>query len=274
MRRGALSQSFDDEKASRVEGGEIETRRQTAESYRNRGPNSYYEGEVIRQEEEAQSLENWKNQWYEAHQQIKEQLTADEYRAAKRSTINAHFTSPRIVAGMWDIAQKLGFKGGNVLEPGMGIGHFFGLMPENLQDRSKLLGVELDSYTAKIAKALYPEADIQNSGFQTADIADNSIDLAISNVPFANVRVNDKALEAMGGPVENLHDYFFGKTWTKLKPGGIQIFITSAFTMDKGNPEIRQWLADRADLVAAYRLPNDAFKANAGTDVVTANRSR
>jgi len=266
---GALSQAFDDDKADRVELGEIETRRATAERQRTYGDNDYNRSQIEMQLSEAQKLENWKNQWFETHQELKSLLTEDEYRAAKRSTINAHFTSPQIVAAMWDIAQWLGFKGGNVLEPGAGIGHFFGLMPEAIADRSRLFGVELDSYTAKILKALYPEADIQNTGFQKADIADNSIDLAISNVPFANVPVADKALEAMGGPVANLHDYFFGKTLTKLKPGGTMIFITSAFTMDKGNPEIRKWLAERADLVAAYRLPNNAFKDNAGTDVVT-----
>lgn len=271
---GALSQAFDDDKAARVEKGEIETRRDTAARNRNdaqrySSSSSYYLGQAEMQEEEAQKLENWKKQWNEAYLQIRDTLTDQEYRAAKRSTINAHFTSPEYIGAMWDIAEWLGFKGGNVLEPGAGIGHFFGIMPENLADRSNLFGVELDSYTAKILAILYPEADIQNTGFQTADIADNSIDLGISNVPFANVPVVDKALEAMGGPVENLHDYFFGKALTKLKPGGVQIFITSAFTMDKGNPQIRQWLAERADLVAAFRLPNDAFKENAGTDVVT-----
>jgi len=266
---GALSQAFDDDKADRVENGEIETRRRTAERTRSYGDSDYYRSEAESQLAAAQSLENWKNQWGEAHAELKSLLNEEEYRAAKRSTINAHYTSPQIIASMWDIAKWMGFKGGNVLEPGAGIGHFFGLMPEEIADRSKLFGVELDSYTSKILKALYPEADIQNIGFQKADIADNSIDLAISNVPFANIPVADKALEAMGGPVSNLHDYFFGKALTKLKPGGVQIFITSAFTMDKGNPEIRKWLSERADLVAAYRLPNDAFKDNAGTDVVT-----
>lgn len=267
---GALSQVFDDEKAAQVERGEIERLRRDAERYRGYvASNSYYETMVKDFEEQAQSLENWKSKWYEAHKEVRTLLSDQEYRDARRSTINAHFTSPEIVAGMWDIIEWMGFKGGNILEPGAGIGHFFGLMPEKIADRSKLFGVELDAYTSKILKALYPEADIQNTGFQTADIADNSIDLAISNVPFANIPVRDPALEAMGGPTGNLHDYFFGKSLTKLKPGGIQVFITSAFTMDKGNPEIRKWLAERADLVAAYRLPNDAFRENAGTDVVT-----
>ena len=270
---GSLSQAFDDDKAGRVTRGEIETRRETARKYRERADyghsTEFYLGEAERQEADAQRLENWKNQWFEAHQQIKSLLSDSEYRTAQRSTINAHYTSPEIIGAMWDMAEWLGFKGGNILEPGAGTGNFFGLMPESIADRSKMFGVELDAYTSKITKALYPEVDMQNTGFQTADIADNSIDLAISNVPFANVPVNDAALEAMGGPVSNLHDYFFGKAITKLKPGGIQMFITSAFTMDKGNPEIRKWLSERADLVAAYRLPNDAFKANAGTDVVT-----
>lgn len=266
---GALSQSFDDEKAGQVERGEIQRLRDQATQYEGYGENAYYTATAERNKKQAQSLENWKNQWGEAHSEIKSLLSDAEYNTAKRSTINAHYTSAEIVAGMWDAVKALGFEGGNVLEPGAGIGHFFGLMPSEVADKSKLFGVELDKYTSKILKALYPEADIQNTGFQTADIADNSIDLAISNVPFANVAVNDPALEAMGGPVSNLHDYFFGKTLTKLKPGGVMAFITSAFTMDKGNPEIRKWLAERADLVAAYRLPNDAFKDNAGTDVVT-----
>lgn len=266
---GALSQSFDDAKAEQVANGKIEEFRAEATQYEGYGANAYYEATVERNRKQAQSLENWKNQWGEAHNEIKSLLSESEYNTAKRSTINAHYTSAEIVAGMWDAVKELGFEGGNVLEPGAGIGHFFGLMPSEIADKSKLFGVELDKYTSKILKALYPEADIQNAGFQTADIADNSIDLAISNVPFANVAVNDPALEAMGGPVSNLHDYFFGKTLTKLKPGGVMAFITSAFTMDKGNPEIRKWLAERADLVAAYRLPNDAFKDNAGTDVVT-----
>jgi RNA polymerase sigma factor (sigma-70 family) len=266
---GALSQVFDEDRANQIERGEIEQLRNQAAKYRSYGNDEYYANIVKDYEDRAQALENWKSKWFEAHKEVKALLSDQEYRDARRSTINAHYTSPEIVAGMWDIVKWMGFKGGNILEPGAGIGHFFGLMPEDIADRSKLFGVELDAYTAKILKALYPEADIQNTGFQTADLADNSIDLAISNVPFANVPVKDPALEAMGGPVGNLHDYFFGKTLTKLKPGGMQVFITSAFTMDKGNPEIRKWLSERADLVAAYRLPNDAFRENAGTDVVT-----
>jgi|GEM_PF-1269087 len=266
---GALSQVFDDDRAGQIERGEIEQLRNQAAKYRSYGNDEYYANIVKDYEDRAQALENWKSKWFEAHKEVKALLSDQEYRDARRSTINAHYTSPEIVAGMWDIVKWMGFKGGNILEPGAGIGHFFGLMPEDIADRSKLFGVELDAYTSKTLKALYPEADIQNTGFQTADLADNSIDLAISNVPFANVPVKDPALEAMGGPVGNLHDYFFGKTLTKLKPGGMQVFITSAFTMDKGNPEIRKWLAERADLIAAYRLPNDAFRENAGTDVVT-----
>ena len=271
---GAMPQIFDDAKAQDIARGEIETRRDTAERARREArarPYSadYYTAEAENQEKAAQELENWKSQWGALHDEVRELLSDQEYKDAKRSVINAHYTSPRIIAGMWDIVGQLGFRGGNVLEPGMGIGHFFGLIPEEMADRSKLFGVELDSLSSRIARMLYPEADIQHSGFQTADIADNSMDLAISNVPFANVPVVDRALEAMGGPVENLHDYFFGKALTKLKPGGVMAFITSAFTMDKGNQEIRKWLSERADLIAAYRLPNDAFQENAGTQVVT-----
>jgi len=265
---GALSQAFDDDKATLVERGEIERHRHRAENFRAHN-DPYYTDLAASEDEDATRLENWKKQWLSAHTDLNELLSPEEYRAAKHSTINAHFTSPEIIGSMWDIMKWLGFKGGNVLEPGAGIGHFFGLMPEEIADRSKMFGVELDSYTAKILSALYPEADIQNIGYQKSDIADNSIDLAISNVPFANIPIADKALAAMGGPVGSLHDYYFGKTLMKLKPGGMMAFITSAFTMDKGNPEVRKWLAERADLVTAYRLPNNAFKDNAGTDVVT-----
>jgi N12 class adenine-specific DNA methylase len=266
---GALSQAFDDEKARRISGGEIEQRRQTAEVYRGYGESEYYKNVVRQAEEEIAKLENWQSKWGDFHRQLRETLTDEEYRRAQRSTINAHYTAPEVISAMWDMASRLGFRGGNVLEPAAGIGHFVGLMPQELADFVKFHAVELDEISGRITRLLYPEADVQITGFQTADIADGSIDLAISNVPFANVPVTDKAIEAMGGPLDNLHDYFFGKTLTKLRPGGIAMFITSSFTMDKGNGANRRWLAERADLVAAFRLPNDAFKANAGTDVVT-----
>lgn len=266
---GALSQAFDDDKADRIGRGEIATRKQTAETYRGYGESAYYQGVVQQAEDEIRKLESWQDKWGDFHKQLKESLTPEEYRRAQRSTINAHYTAPDVISAMWDMAVRLGFKGGNVLEPAAGVGHFIGLMPPELADRTKAHAVELDDLSGRITRLLYPEADVQVTGFQTADLADNSIDLAISNVPFANVPVSDKAIEAMGGPVDNLHDYFFGKTLTKLRPGGLAMFITSAFTMDKGNATNRRWLAERADLVAGFRLPNDAFRANAGTDVVT-----
>ncbi len=266
---GALSQAFDEEKANRIASGEVATRKQTAETYRSYGDNEYYQATVKQQEEQIAKLENWQSKWGEHHAQLKQELTPEEYRRAMNSTINAHYTAPEIISNLWDVASRLGFKGGNVLEPAAGVGHFLGLMPQSIAERSKSHAVELDDLSGRITRMLYPETDVQVTGFQSADIADGSIDLAISNVPFANVPVSDKALEAMDGPVDNLHDYFFGKTLTKLRPGGLAIFITSAFTMDKGNAKNRRWLAERADLVAAFRLPNDAFKANAGTDVVT-----
>lgn len=270
---GALSQAFDGAKGERIAQGEVATRETTAARYREilaRSPESeYYRAEVERQEEAIRELKSWDDKWGDHHRQLKTTLTPDEYRLAQRSTINAHYTAPEVISGMWDIARQLGFKGGNVLEPAAGIGHFFGLMPEDMVNRSRLHAVEMDDLSGRITRLLYPEADVQISPFQTADIADNSIDLSISNVPFANVPVTDSAIAAMDGPRDNLHDYFFAKALTKTRPGGLAIFITSAFTMDKGNMANRKWLAEHADLVTAFRLPNDAFKANAGTDVVT-----
>jgi len=167
------------------------------------------------------------------------------------------------------MAEKLGFRGGTVLEPAAGTGHFIGLMPESIADRSQVFAVELDSISGRICKTLYPEANTQISPFQTADITDASVDLAITNVPFANVPVHDPLLDQIDAPTKSLHDYFIAKTLTKLKPGGIQIVVTSSFTMDKANPAARQWIAENADLLAAYRLPNTAFKENAGTEVTT-----
>lgn len=266
---GAISQAFDDEAADAIARGDIETRRETARRYRSYGDSPYYTEEAERQEAAIQKLERWQEKWGEHHKALKEALTPEEYKRAQRSTINAHYTSPAIISGMWDMARRLGFQGGNVLEPAAGIGHFFGLMPEDMMNRSKLHAVELDDLSGRITKLLYPEADTQITGFQNADIADGSIDLAISNVPFANVPVKDNAIAAMDGPTDNLHDYFFAKTMTKLRPGGVAMFITSSFTMDKGDSSNRRWLSQHGDLVAAYRLPNDAFRANAGTDVVT-----
>jgi len=270
---GALSQAFDDAKADRIAAGEIselntELQRYRGYQERNR-ESSYYSGEIGRLEKDIRSLESWQSKWGDIHSELKSMLTPDEYKRAMRSTINAHYTSPEMIKSMWDIAAHLGFKGGNVLEPGAGIGHFFGLMPEELLSRSSLHAVELDDISGRLTKMLYPEADVQITGFQNADIADGSVDLSISNVPFANVPVTDKAMELSGGPTDNLHDYFLANMIKKLRPGGLNIAITSAFTMDKGASENRKWMADRADLVAAFRLPNNAFKANAGTDVVT-----
>jgi ABC-type ATPase involved in cell division len=263
---GALSQAFDDQKAERVEDGEIETRTATRDRYQEmltRNPESdFYRSEVEMQEKEIKKLTSWRDKWTEHHQTLRATLTKEEYRRAQRSTINAHYTAPEYISAMWDMARQLGFRGGNVLEPGAGIGHFYGLMPQDMMDRSQLHAVELDDLSGRILRMLYPEVQTQITGFQAADIADNSIDLSMSNVPFADVPVTDANLEAQGGPVDNLHDYFFGKAVTKARPGGLMMFITSAFTMDKLSATNRQWLTERADLVGAFRLPNDAFKAN------------
>ena len=274
---GAVSQAFDEDKAAYIKGGSLERKRTDLLYYREelarqvaRGhPGDYYKDLAAETEEEIRKYENWEKKWGGYYEQIKNTLTEQEWRRARASTINAHYTAGGVVSLMWDAAVKMGFRGGNVGEMAVGIGHFFGLMPQELQDRSKLFGVEMDPISAGIAQLLYPEADIQASAFQQADVADNSLDLNIGNVPFANIAITDPAIKAMDGPLDNLHDYYFAKMLQKTRPGGMIVAISSAFTLDKMTATNRKWLAERADLVAAFRLPNDAFKENAGTEVVT-----
>jgi hypothetical protein len=199
------------------------------------------------------------------HEQIRKRLSDEQLAAAKRSTLNAHYTSPDVIKPMWDLVRRLGFTGGRVLEPAAGIGHFFGLMPKDLQEQSKLVGVELDDTSAAILRKLYPQADVRHGGFQTAKLNNNSVDLAVSNVPFGNYPPPG----ARDYPKLSIHDYFFARTLDKVKPGGLVAFITSHFTLDKGDSTVRQLLADKADLVGAIRLPNTAFKGNAATEVTT-----
>lgn len=196
--------------------------------------------------------------------ELEELLTPEEFASARRSTTNAHYTSLDVIRPMWELARRLGFKGGRVLEPAMGIGHFFGTMPADLAGDSRLVGVELDSLSGRIATKLYPEADVRVAGFQDTKIANNSIDLAISNVPFGSYKITGKDYDTL-----LIHDYFFARTLDKLKPGGILIYITSDGTMNKLDSKVRRMLAERADLVGAVRLPNNAFAANAGTQVTT-----
>ena len=274
---GALSQAFDEDKAGYVAAGHLERDRKDLARYQEMQQRDidagrtgeYYKDLVDRSDEKIRGFENWEKKWGGYYAQIKEALTEPEWRRARASTINAHFTEGGVVSLMWDAVGRLGFRGGNVGEMAMGIGHFYGLMPQELQDRSKLFGVEMDPVSAGIGKLLYPEADIQNSAFQQADVADNSLDLNMGNVPFANIAIKDPAIKALDGPLDNLHDYYFAKMLQKTRPGGLICAISSAFTLDKMTATNRKWLAERADLVAAFRLPNDAFKENAGTDVVT-----
>ncbi len=204
--------------------------------------------------------ENWKNEYAE----LTAALSPDEYAAARSSTLNAHYTSPTVIKAIYEAIGNMGFQSGNILEPSMGVGNFFGLLPENMQS-SKLYGVELDSITGRIAKQLYPNADITVAGFETTNRRD-FFDLAVGNVPFGNYKVNDREYNKLGF---NIHNYFFAKALDQVRPGGVVAFVTSRYTMDSESPTVRKYLAERADLLGAIRLPNNAFKANAGTEVTS-----
>ena len=204
--------------------------------------------------------------WREERQTIERLLTPAQYEAARASTLNAHYTAPAVVSAMYDAVERLGFTGGRVLEPAVGLGHFFGLMPEEMHARSKLTGIELDPVTAGIAAKLYPDADVRAQGFEHAALVDGSFDLAISNVPFGDYRPIDPQLADRRFLI---HDYFFAKSVEKVRPGGLVVFITSKGTLDKLNSAVRGYLAERADFLGAIRLPNTAFKQNANTEVTT-----
>ena len=191
-------------------------------------------------------------------------LSEDEYAAARSSTLNAHYTSPVVIRSIYDAVEKIGFQSGNILEPSMGAGNFFGMLPTSMAD-SRLYGVELDSITGRIAKKLYPQADITVAGFETTDRRD-FYDLAVGNVPFGQYKVNDKAYNKLGF---SIHNYFFAKAIDQVRPGGVVAFVTSRYTMDSKDSTARKHMAERADLLGAIRLPNNAFRANAGTDVVS-----
>ena len=188
-----------------------------------------------------------------------------EYAQARESTLNAHYTSPVIIRSIYEALDKMGFEKGNVLEPAMGIGNFFGILPEKMAE-SRLYGVELDGITGRIAKQLYPNADIKISGFEKTDYPNDFFDVAIGNVPFGQYKVADKQYDKNNFLI---HDYFFAKTLDKVRPGGVVAFVTSKGTMDKKSPEVRKYLAQRAELLGAVRLPNTAFKENAGTEVTS-----
>ena len=205
-----------------------------------------------------------KDSWAKEYAELKGLLAEDEYAAARSSVLNAHYTSPTVIRGIYDAVERMGFRSGNILEPSMGVGNFFGMLPESMAD-SRLYGVELDSITGRIAQKLYPEANIKVAGFETTDRRD-FYDLAVGNVPFGNYKVNDKAYNKLGF---SIHNYFFAKAIDQVRPGGIVAFVTSRYTMDSKDSTARKHMAERADLLGAIRLPNNAFKANAGTDVVS-----
>ena len=212
-----------------------------------------------------QAFDHANEQWSKEYKQLRELLTDDEYKAAAESTLNAHYTSPEIIGAMYKALNNFGFNGGNVLEPAMGVGNFFGCMPESMNNDSRLYGVELDSLTGRIAQQLYPQADIRVQGFEKSDFPDNFFDAAIGNVPFGNYGVADRRYDKEHFLI---HDYFFAKTLDKVAPGGVVAFVTSKGTLDKTNPKVREYLAKRADLIGAIRLPNNAFK-NANTEVTS-----
>ena len=211
----------------------------------------------------ADAFDETKAAWETEYLELKTVLTPEEYAAARASTLNAHYTQPIVIESMYQVLENLGFTKGNILEPSMGVGNFFGMLPENL-NQSKLYGVELDSISGRIAKQLYPDANIQIKGFEKTDYPNDFFDVTIGNVPFGAYKVNDRQYDRYNFMI---HDYFLAKTIDQLRPGGVAALITTKGTMDKASPEVRKYLAERADLLGAIRLPNTAFKANAGTEV-------
>ena len=205
-----------------------------------------------------------KSNWSKEYTELKGLLSEDEYAAARSSVLNAHYTSPTVIRSIYVTVERMGFRSGNILEPSMGVGNFFGMLPESMAD-SRLYGVELDSITGRIAQKLYPEANIKVAGFETTDRRD-FYDLAVGNVPFGNYKVNDKSYNKLNF---SIHNYFFAKAIDQVRPGGVVAFVTSRYTLDSKDSSARKHMAERADLLGAIRLPNNAFRANAGTDVVS-----
>ena len=218
----------------------------------------------------ADAFDETKSAWANEYQELKSLLSDEEYVSARESTLNAYYTSPTIIRGIYHTLEKMGFAKGNILEPSMGIGNFFGMLPETMRD-SKLYGVELDSLTGRIAKQLYPKANITVDGFEKTGYPNDFFDVVIGNVPFGQYKVPDKKYDKQnfGGTGFLIHDYFFAKAIDQVRPGGLIAFITSKGTMDKENPKVRKYIAQRAELLGAVRLPNTAFKENAGTEVTS-----
>lgn len=204
--------------------------------------------------------------WSREYLELKELLTEEEYRSARASTLTAYYTPPIVTQAIYSTLERMGFTGGNVLEPAMGTGHFFGTMPEEIRNNSRLYGVELDSLTGRIAAQLYQRADIKVCGYEATNYQDNFFDAAVGNVPFGQYKVADARYNKLN---YSIHDYYFAKTLDKVRPGGVVAFVTSRYTMDKENPSVRRYIAQRAELLGAVRLPNTAFKSAAGTEVVS-----
>ena len=212
----------------------------------------------------ADAFDSDKNSLAKEYAELKGLLSEEEYKAVRGSVLNAHYTSPTVIRAIYDAVERMGFRTGNILEPSMGVGNFFGMLPESMAD-SRLYGVELDSIMGRIAQKLYPEANIKVAGFETTDRRD-FYDLAVGNVPFGNYKVNDKAYNKLNF---SIHNYFFAKAIDQVRPGGIVAFVTSRYTLDSKDSAARKHIAERADLLGAIRLPNNTFRANAGTDVVS-----
>lgn len=213
----------------------------------------------------ADAFDETKSAWAKEYAELKTLLSEEEYISARESTLNAHYTSPVIIQEIYRTLQRMGFTKGNLLEPSMGIGNFFGMLPETMRE-SHLYGVELDSLTGRIARLLYPKANITVDGYEKTAFPNDFFDAAVGNVPFGQYKVADKKYDKYNFLI---HDYFFGKTLDQVRPGGVIAFITSKGTMDKENPKVRKYIAQRAELLGAVRLPNTAFKANAGTEVTS-----
>jgi len=213
-------------------------------------------------QEYRKTIENWRDDWKPIYDEIKELLTDDEFEKAIESTDYAHYSSRTVINAMWDAVLRLGYKGGEAIEPAVGIGHFIGLTPDAVRNQTKWQAIDKDSLSARISKLMYPDASVREAGYEDVTIAPNSKDLVITNVPFSSIGVYDKNYPDM-----NLHNYFIVRGLDQLRPGGLMAVITSSWTMDSLSPADRQMMDERADLVGAIRLPNDAFKKNAGTSV-------
>ena len=213
-----------------------------------------------------QVFDAWNDEWQKERERLTELLTLDEFESARATTLNAHYTAPVVVRAMYAALQRLGFTHGRILEPALGLGHFIGLMPDAMHAHSLITGIEIDGLTARLAKHLYPDADIRHQPFEESKLADDFYDVAISNVPFGSHCPYDPRFKSWRFLI---HDYFFAAALAKVRPGGLILFITSKGTLDKQDAALREYVAHQADLLGAIRLPNDAFKRNANTEVTT-----